>query len=95
MKVFEAINETNKILDTVSYRIGLLNCIQDDPSRKQIYQRLLDTFDCATSDRELTPSEEKIFCEFVATKFGFEVEYNECLIGGLTPMEALKEWDLI
>jgi hypothetical protein len=68
MKTFEAINETNKILDTVSYRIGLLNCIQDDPSRKQIYQRLLDTLDCAASNRDLTTTEERIFCEFLKTQ---------------------------
>lgn len=31
----------------------------------------------------------------IAIKWGLEYEYNECINKGDTPLEALKEWDLL
>lgn len=66
MKIFEAINEVNKKLDTLSYRIGLINSKQDDPTNKEVYQKLLDILDCAASNREFTAREEIIFDKFIS-----------------------------
>ena len=31
----------------------------------------------------------------IAKKYGFESEYMACIADGLTPEEALREWDLL